>query len=164
MGSSTIKSGKGPPWPLASSGSTKKLWPARIPVKVTAGVIRHAGRILIAQRAADDPHPLRWEFPGGKLEAGETPEACLRREIDEELGIEVAVGELLVRHLHSDDQGQIDLFAFQADWIAGKLRRRIHSQHRWVVPAELTNFDFLPADLPIIEQLLTKHLLTAPED
>lgn len=123
-------------------------------VKVTAGILQRSGRVLIAQRSADDPQPLKWEFPGGKIEVGETPEDCLKRELFEELGIRVCVGALLAHHLHYGAQGQVDLIAFHAHWIAGELRLRVHAQCRWVKAAALDRFDFLPADLPIIAHLI----------
>lgn len=123
-------------------------------VKVTAGIIQRSGRVLIAQRGADDRQPLKWEFPGGKIEPGETPEACLKRELFEELGIGVCVGAMLAHHLHSDAHGQIDLIAFHTHWIAGDLRLNVHAQYRWVAVPDLPGFDFLPADLPIIARLM----------
>lgn len=125
-------------------------------VKVTAGIIQRAGRVLITQRRAEDRQPLKWEFPGGKIEVGETPEACLKRELYEELGIQVRVGALVAHHLHEDAHGQVDLMAFHANWIYGELRLRVHAQCRWVTVAALEGFDFLPADLPIIAYLMNQ--------
>lgn len=123
-------------------------------VKVTAGIIQRAGRVLVAQRSADDRQSLKWEFPGGKIERGETPETCLKRELFEELGIQVRVGAMLAHHLHCDAHSQIDLIAFHTHWIAGDLRLNVHAQYRWVAVTALGGFDFLPADLPIIAHLM----------
>jgi 8-oxo-dGTP diphosphatase len=132
----------------------RKITSRIVTVKVVAGVIRHSGRILIAQRSPVDRHPLKWEFPGGKIEAGETPQACLKRELFEELGIQVKVGALLAQHLHHNGHCQIDLTACYARWIAGDLCLKVHAQYRWVTVAAMQKFDFLPADLPIIAHLM----------
>jgi 8-oxo-dGTP diphosphatase len=138
---------------ISSTSRLTKVSGVPLSVKVTAGILRRSGRILITQRGPDDRHPLKWEFPGGKIEAGETPQACLRRELDEELGIRVRVGGMLVRHLHREDQCQIDLLAFRVHWVAGQIGLKVHSQCRWVTAAALSGFDFLPADRPIIAHL-----------
>lgn len=137
-----------------AKAQTQKITTGPPIVKVTAGIIQRSDRVLIAQRSADDRQPLKWEFPGGKIEVGETPRDCLKRELFEELGIRVHVGALLAHHLHCDAQGQVDLIAFHAHWIAGELRLRVHAQCRWVIAAALGGFDFLPADLPIIAHLM----------
>lgn len=131
----------------------KKIAVNPVTVKVAAGIIRHSGRILIAQRGPSDRHALKWEFPGGKIEPGETLEACLRRELDEELGIQVRVGALLAHHLHFDGPVQVDLTAYHVRWITGDLCLNVHTQYRWVTVAAMRKFDFLPADLPIIAHL-----------
>jgi len=140
--------------PNQAKSLTSKVVTSPYSVKVTAGIIQCSGRVLIAQRSADDRQPLKWEFPGGKIEIGETPEACLKRELFEELCIRVRIGALLARHLHSDAQGQVDLIAFHAHWITGELQLRVHAQCSWVTAAALDGFDFLPADLPIIAHLM----------
>jgi 8-oxo-dGTP diphosphatase len=80
--------------------------------------------------------------------------ACLKRELDEELGIQVRVGTLLARHLHIDAQYRVDLTACHVRWIAGELCLKVHAQYRWVTVAAMQKFDFLPADLPIIAHLM----------
>jgi 8-oxo-dGTP diphosphatase len=134
--------------------NSKILIPSCAIVKVAAGVVRHSGRFLIAQRNPLDRQPYKWEFPGGKIETGETPQACLKRELFEELGIEVQVGALLAHHLHYDGQCRIDLTACHVRWIAGDIRLNVHYQSRWVTAAAMPSFDFLPADLPIISHLM----------
>jgi 8-oxo-dGTP diphosphatase len=128
-------------------------------VKVTAGILQRSGRVLIAQRGPGGGRPHKWEFPGGKIELGETPQACIERELYEELGIYVRAGAILARHLHYDLCGHVDLIAIYADWIAGNLQLRVHSRYLWVAPTNLAEFDFLSADLPIIA-----HLLRAAEN
>ena len=121
---------------------------------VTAAILCQAGRVLVAQRA-DTRGPLagKWEFPGGKLEPGETPQACLARELREELGIDVAVGALFGESIHADEQGSFRLLAYRVRWLTGALAPRVHAQIAWVTPAEARRLDLLPADAPLAAEL-----------
>ena len=124
-------------------------------VKVTAAVIERDGRFLIAQRRPDDGSlGGLWEFPGGTVEAGETPEDCLRRELAEELDIEVQVGELINRNTHSYPHMTIELLAFRVTWLEGEIQLREHTAARWVVPDELDLFQMPPADGPLVRVLV----------
>jgi len=118
-------------------------------ITVTAAVLERDGRVLIARRKRGDRMADKWEFPGGKLEEGETPEACLRREMHEEFGIEVAVGPLVGRSRHAYPHGEIDLVAYRVTHIAGDFQLHDHEEIRWVCPAEMTSYDFSAADIPI---------------
>lgn len=122
-------------------------------IKVTAAVLLWKGRILIAQRSLDDPLAGKWEFPGGKIEPGETPQRCLKREMQEELNIDVKVGEPLGTIRHKTSGTVIELTAFLTTWIGGDIRVRAHAGYRWVAPEELGRYDFAPADLPFVRQL-----------
>ncbi|HNQ00879.1 MAG TPA: alpha/beta fold hydrolase [Syntrophales bacterium] len=120
---------------------------------VTAAVLERDGRILIARRKRGDRMADKWEFPGGKLEEGETPEACLRREMQEEFGIEVAVGPFVGRSLHAYPHGEIDLVAYRVNHLCGVFQLRDHEEIRWVCPADLGFYDFSAADIPIARML-----------
>jgi 8-oxo-dGTP diphosphatase len=122
---------------------------------VTAAIIIHNGKILIAQRAEDKSLAGKWEFPGGKIEPGETPEACLIREIKEELGVEIEVDAFFAESIYRYDVETIRLLAYTARWTDGDFHLTAHSQLQWVTPHELANYDFAPADIPIVEKL--KH-------
>lgn len=122
---------------------------------VTAAVLFRDGKLLIARRPAGDPLANKWEFPGGKMEAGETPEACLARELKEELDIEVEVGGFLGESVHRYQHGTIRLLAFQACWKNGKLKARAHGAVTWVSVGELDDYDFAPADMPFVEKLMS---------
>lgn len=123
--------------------------------KVSAALLVHSGRLLIAQRPHTDQLAGLWEFPGGKLELGETPELCLRREMQEEFNIEVEVGAFFRESVYHYQQGSIQLLAFWAVWSSGQLQPRAHDDYRWVLPTELIGFEFAPADVPFVEELST---------
>jgi 8-oxo-dGTP diphosphatase len=131
--------------PVTAATRTRKL--------VVAALCRdHAGRILLTQRRADQPMPLLWEFPGGKVEPGEAPVDALAREIREELGCEARVGRIddVVFHAYAD----FDLYMLvYACTLAGTPRPVEVADLRWVAPAELTRFDVLPADVALVERL-----------
>jgi 8-oxo-dGTP diphosphatase len=115
-------------------------------IRVTAGVLRRNGRILIARRTAPPSLAGLWEFPGGKVEAGETPRECLARELREELGLQVRVGKLLHRHRHTSPRGRIELYFFEVSEADSALHLRDHDAVAWVSPPDLTGYDWVPAD------------------
>lgn len=112
---------------------------------VTAAIILEKGRVLITRRAPGEKHAGRWEFPGGKVEPGETPEACLRRELLEELEIETEIGEKLAESIYSYETGAIRLLAYRATILSGDLRLHVHDDYRWVAVDELTQYPLLDA-------------------
>lgn len=131
--------------------------------KVTAALLVHRGRLLIAQRPHTDKLAGLWEFPGGKIESGETPELCLRREMQEEFNIEVQVGEFFGDSIYHYQQGTIQLLAYWAVWKSGQLETRAHDDYRWVLPMELKDFLFAPADVPFVQELCTFNKFTEGE-
>lgn len=124
---------------------------------VLAAMIERHGRLLVARRAPGRRQGGLWEFPGGKLESGETPEACLRRELREELGIEATVGAFFAESLFRYDHGTIRLLAYRATWDSGELRLVDHSAVRWLAPSEMVPDDFAPADIPFIDRMILTH-------
>ena len=88
---------------------------------VTGAILFRGGKLLIARRPTADNLANKWEFPGGKVEAGETPEACLARELDEELGIEVRVGAFLGESVYHYEHGAIRLLAYRTSWKTGRV-------------------------------------------
>lgn len=128
--------------------------PLSSPVQVCAGIVLRAGRVLACQRGSEQSHPLKWEFPGGKREAGETLAECLWRELNEELGIEAEVGQELWRteHLYPG-RTSVALVFFRVDRFAGEPRNLIFADIRWVALADLAQLDFLDADRELIARL-----------
>jgi 8-oxo-dGTP diphosphatase len=123
------------------------------PIVVTAAIITDGKKVLIAQRKSTGRLPNKWEFPGGKVEAGETPESCLKREIMEEFGIEVSIGQFLGESTYKYDFGLIRLLAFRTFWIEGELNPKAHEAIEWVTPDKISNYDFAPADIPFVEKI-----------
>lgn len=120
------------------------------PVEVVAAVIRDAaGRVLLAQRRPGGPHGDLWEFPGGKVEAGESPEEALAREIREELGVAIRVGERLTRVDHAYPHLHIRLSAYRARIREGTLRALHCQAFCWVAPERLLDRPMPEADLPV---------------
>ncbi|HVW85459.1 MAG TPA: (deoxy)nucleoside triphosphate pyrophosphohydrolase [Bryobacteraceae bacterium] len=124
--------------------------------KVVAGILELDGRILICQRRADQPHPMKWEFPGGKIEAGETPEQALVRELREELGIECELPVEITRYEYSyPGKNPILLIFLQSPGWSGEIENRIFEQVVWEPWDRLEDYDFLEGDGPFISQLRT---------
>jgi len=124
------------------------------PIYVSAGILVRNGRVLACQRGPQQSHPGKWEFPGGKREAGESDAACLRRELREELGIEATVGRELWRTRHEyPGRAAVELVFFRVDAFGGEPVNRIFAAMRWVALAELAQLDFLAADRELIARL-----------
>jgi 8-oxo-dGTP diphosphatase len=130
---------------------------------VVAGVLERDGSILICRRRADQPHPLKWEFPGGKIEAGESPEAALIRELREELGIESAAGPEIMRYefAYPGRQPILLIFLRVADW-RGEIENRIFETIRWERSEALTAYDFLEGDAPFLTAFTGPESRMAP--
>jgi len=127
---------------------------------VAAALIVRHGEVLICQRRPDQPMALQWEFPGGKIEAGETAEQALARELDEELGIQATVGPRVTRIRHNYRHGgAVDLQFFAVHEFSGELENRIFKQLRWTKLEELPDYDFLAADRTLIRDLAAGKLL-----
>ena len=124
-----------------------------IPLIVTAGILRDKDRLLITLRPPESRHPGYWEFPGGKLMADESPEAALKREFDEELAISVSVGGIFDVVYHRYPWGPVLLLAYECTWVSGTIHHLGVADHRWVRAAELSQFELLPADRPLVDRL-----------
>lgn len=125
------------------------------PIPVVAAVILdERNRVLIAQRKQTDSQGGLWEFPGGKLKASETPEQCLIREIKEELGLSITVGNIFsaVNHAYSDKS--ILLLAYHCRIVGGTIQLKEHQDAKWVKLGELLNFNLSAADIPVAKKLI----------
>jgi 8-oxo-dGTP diphosphatase len=126
----------------------------RKPIVVVAALIERAGLFLICQRHSSDSHSLKWEFPGGKVESGETHAGALARELEEELSIQAIVGAELARHQHQYRGRPPFLLVFlRVDSFSGEPRNNIFADVRWVKREDLTGYDFLDGDRDFVQAL-----------
>lgn len=126
--------------------------PYRIPV--VAALLERDGKVLVCQRKAGARHELKWEFPGGKVEAGESPRVALARELREELGIDATIGRELTRYEVAYPKGVSILLIFLAvKSFRGELKPIEFEQIAWEDRANLLAYDFLDGDLPFVRQL-----------
>jgi|SRR5690606_4111920 len=121
---------------------------------VTCAILEHDNKILICQRSKRMKLPLKWEFPGGKVEIGESKEDCLKREIREELGLAIEVGSALTVVEHHYPEFSLRLYPFACKWTGGSLTIAEHVQAIWVDKSELQDYDWAEADVPIVRELL----------
>lgn len=128
------------------------------PLQVVAAVIERDGRILICQRSRNGRHPLQWEFPGGKVEPGETVQEALARELREELAIEARIGEELDSYEFHYAQATraTRLFFFRVTEFDGEPRNLEFAQILWETPAALPSYDFLKGDVEFVARLATR--------
>ena len=130
---------------------------------VAAVIERSDRRLLIGQRRRSDTSPLKWEFPGGKVERGETPEAALARELKEELGATLEkcspIGSVV--HKYAETPEQLEILFFAAAILESQLTPRPFEKVAWVLPKELGNYDFLAANAQLVANLATGRIKPA---
>jgi 8-oxo-dGTP diphosphatase len=128
--------------------------------RVVAALIVRGREILCCQRTEYQALPLKWEFPGGKIEAGELPAEALRRELEEELGIHAEIGPKVAQLQHNYQNGNaVDLQFFAVEKYEGELQNRIFREIRWVDRSELPTLDFLDADKSLVQQVAEGKVL-----
>jgi len=128
--------------------------------RVVAGLIVQQGKLLVCQRTRHQTMPLKWEFPGGKIEEGEQPRDALRRELEEELGINATIGDEVARIQHEyPNGGSVELRFFVVPDYSGELENRIFRDMQWAKPKDLPQFDFLEADFTLVKDLAAGKLL-----
>lgn len=130
-------------------------------IKVVGAIIIENGKILCAQRGNEKALPNLWEFPGGKIEADETPQEALSREIAEELMIEVEVQpDVFKETIYDYDFGRVHLTTFICYLKKGRPRLTEHHQVRWIAPKYLNLVDWAPADIPAVEKLIKEGVIS----
>ena len=122
-------------------------------IYVVGAVIVENGKILCAQRGPAKSLPLKWEFPGGKIEEGESPQEALRREIEEEMHCKIEIGDQIEHTVYEYDFGIVHLTTFYCKLTEGKPVLTEHKSIKWLSPDELKSLDWAPADIPAIEKL-----------
>lgn len=128
--------------------------------RVVAAVIEKDGKLLVCQRTKHQTMPLKWEFPGGKIEEGEQPRDALRRELEEELGIHAEVGDEIARLRHTYPNGaSVELRFFIVRKYLGEMENRIFRDLQWSLPKDLSSYDFLEADTSLVNDLVAGRLI-----
>lgn len=128
--------------------------------RVVAALIVKEGKVLVCQRTRHQTMPLKWEFPGGKIEEREQPRDAMRRELEEELGIVATVGDEVARIQHEyANRTMVELRFFVVREFAGELENRIFRDIQWAEPKDLPKYDFLEADLTLVRDLAAGKLL-----
>lgn len=125
-------------------------------LNVTAAVIERGREILIAQRLEDSHMGLKWEFPGGKIEPGESPEECLRREIKEELDLDILVENKLMVVEHQYEELKVFLHCYRCIYLGGDAKKKDCQDFRWVFTGDLKSYSFADADYPVVRYLTEK--------
>ncbi|MBR9761591.1 (deoxy)nucleoside triphosphate pyrophosphohydrolase [bacterium] len=118
-------------------------------MRVVCAVILYQGRVLACQRAVGKPEGGKWEFPGGKVEEGESDQVALAREIEEELAMSVSLGSVVKSVSH----GEIELWAYRSCWDGVEMELREHRDAKWIIPAEGDMLDWAPADVAIWKEV-----------
>lgn len=128
--------------------------------QVVAALIVRGDEILVCQRTRHQTMPLKWEFPGGKIEDGEEPHAALARELEEELGILAHIGPEVARIRHTYGKGGvIDLRFFLVERYEGDIENRIFRDVQWASREKLPEYDFLEADLELVKDIAASRIL-----
>jgi len=129
-------------------------------ITVAAGILKQDGRILICQRKRTGAFALQWEFPGGKVEAGETAQTCLKRELREELAIEADIGPEVSAFQYTYPNGfQVNLAFFWVSGYSGEMANQAFEQILWVEPLQLPSYDFLEADRALVARIARGELV-----
>jgi len=126
-------------------------------IHVTCAIIESNGTVLSTQRSETMSLPLKWEFPGGKIDAGEEPEDCLRRELLEELDIAVDISRSLSLSTHQYSTFTITLYPFVCRIISGEIKLHEHKAFKWLTPDKLHELDWAEADVPVLNEYMATY-------
>ena len=122
-------------------------------IKVTGAIINKGSSYLIGRRGPNEKSPGLWEFPGGKIEEGEDPKDCIKRELQEELNIDAEVGDLYTNYIYEYPEVSYDLYFYKITIFSGALVKSVHDKIEWVKLDKFSNFNFLPGDRPVMKKL-----------
>ena len=125
-------------------------------IYVVAGMIFQGDKVLIAQREKNDLGALKWEFPGGQIEEGETRIKALERELKEELNLECVIGDFYYEHVHEYPDGKVTIYFYKIKDFHGKIKLTAHEEIKWIFPHDYPNYDFLDADIPVLKKLISE--------
>ncbi len=125
-------------------------------IEVTAAFLVHKDKVLIARRKNPPQLTGKWEFPGGKVEADETHQDCLAREMEEEFRIKIEVGDFVADSVHHQADRTFHIQAYHATWVAGQIEPSAHDRYAWAGLDELLGYDLLPADIELAKSLIEK--------
>ncbi|TBX68729.1 (deoxy)nucleoside triphosphate pyrophosphohydrolase [Flavobacterium silvisoli] len=127
-------------------------------INVACAIVLFDDKVLVAQRSEQMKLPLKWEFPGGKLERNESETDCIKREIKEELNIEIDVLKRISNSIYNYGSFEINLIPFVANYISGEIKLSEHKDYRLLYKSELMTLDWAEADIPIVEEFLKLEL------
>jgi 8-oxo-dGTP diphosphatase len=123
-------------------------------ITVTAAILVKDSRVFIGKRRANGRLAGKWEFPGGKVEQNETPEDCLKRELQEELDIDATIGHYMGDSIYRYDFGTVRILFYRAFWDGRSIVSKDHQEVKWSSLDQLNQYDFAPADIPFVEMLM----------
>ena len=125
-------------------------------ILVTGAIIQNDNNFLIGRRGKDEKSAGMWEFPGGKLEEGESPKECIKRELKEELNIDAEIGELFYSYTYNYPHVSYELFFFKVNSFFGKPVKYVHDKLKWEKLKNFYKYEFLPGDGPLIDKLFSE--------
>ena len=126
-------------------------------IKVTGAIIQNDNNFLIGRRGRDEKSAGMWEFPGGKLEKGESPKECIKRELKEELNIDAEIGELFSSYTYNYPHVSYELFFFKVNSFFGEPVKSVHDKLKWEKLKNFYKYDFLAGDGPLIDKLMSEN-------
>jgi 8-oxo-dGTP diphosphatase len=127
-------------------------------IDVTCAIVIKEGKILATQRSEKMALPLKWEFPGGKVDNHESVNECIARELKEELNIEIEILSKLTEHPYDYGEFKINLIPFVSKYMAGDIILTEHKDYKWLAKEDLWSLDWAPADIPVLEEFLILDL------
>ena len=126
-------------------------------ILVTGAIIQNDNNFLIGRRGKDEKSAGMWEFPGGKLEEGESPKECIKRDLKEELNIDAEIGELFSSYTYNYPYVSYELFFFKVNSFFGEPVKSVHDKLKWEKLKNFYKYDFLPGDGPLIDKLISEN-------